>query len=63
MGADVSTPESPVRRGPTAETGGVVFCVLLCPFDKIRILHAPKEVEDLVIRDAVQLCRENSQLF
>ena len=47
MGAEFS---SPVHRGPTAETRGAVFCVLLCPYDKVRILHAPQEVEDLVVR-------------
>ena len=55
MGAEFSTP---VRRGPTAESRGAVFCVLFCPYDKVRILHAPQEVEDLVIREAIQLRRE-----
>ena len=51
MGAEFS---SPVRRGPTAESRGAVFCVLFCPYDKVRILHAPPEVEDLVLRGAIQ---------
>ena len=53
MGAEFSTP---VRRGPTPGTQGTVFCILLCPYDKIRILHAPKEVEDLVIREERIFC-------
>ena len=43
MGAEFSMPVPP---SPPLN----VFCLIFCPFTKIRLLHAPPEVEAVVLR-------------